>query len=211
MSDEGYSFSLLLPIGAVFVFLGVGIAVGGSLSAFNAMQAADAGVETEGTVVGTNITQEWEDDGTDESERQEQDRVYFARITYNYTVDGEQYTSSTYKVPPLVTDPGGKEFDRRQRAESFLADYDPGSSLPVYYMPDDPETAFLEKPEYNAAELTLPLLFGLPFAVVGMGLILYARGIINPDFQRVQDRLEGSEDSAAESETEDDEWGTKSE
>jgi hypothetical protein len=206
MSDEGYSFSLVLPIGAVFVLLGVAIAVGGSLSAFNAIQAADAGVETEGTVVGTNITQEWEDDGTDQSEREEQDRIYVAQITYNYTVDGEQYTSSTHNVPPLVTDPGGTEFDSQQRAASFLADYDPGSSLTVYHMPDDPETSFLEKPTYSAAELALPFLFGLPFAVVGMGIILTARGIIDPDFQRFRDRLEGSDESIAESETEDDEW-----
>jgi hypothetical protein len=202
MSDEGYSFSLVLPIGAVFVLLGVAIAVGGSLSAFNAIQAADAGVETEGTVVGTNITQEWEDDGTDQSEREEQDRIYFAQITYNYTVDGEQYTSSTYKVPPLVTDPPGNEFDSRQDAELFLADHEPGSSVTVYYMPDDPETSFLEKPEYNVGELALPVLFGLPFAVVGMVILLYARGIINPDFQRLRKRLEGAEQS----DNRNDEW-----
>jgi len=193
MSDEGHSFSLLLPIGAVFVLLGVAIAVGGSLSAFNAIQSADAGVETEGTVVGTNISQEWEDDGTDQSKREEKDKIYVAQITYNYTVDGEQYTSSTHKVPPLVTGTHGREFDSRQDAESFLADHDPGSSLTVHYMPDDPGTSFLEKPSYSVAELVLPLLFGLPFAVIGGCLLLYARGVINPDFQRLRARLEESD------------------
>lgn len=202
MSDESGNggHTVLLVIGGVFLVLGLGVAIGGSASAVDGMQTADAGVETDGTVVETNIQTEWEEDGTDQSEKQDEERVYYAQVTYNYTVEGETYTSSSWKVPPLATEPAGTEFESQQEAEAFLEDYEPGDSLTVYYLPEDPSQSFVEKPDYSPVELALPVAFGLPFVGIGAGSILYTRGVIGENWR--------SDEESATDDQSDDEWGT---
>lgn len=179
-SDAGIGFEL--KVAAVLMLVGLAITVLPLASAYDSIQQANAGEQTDGTVVSTNIEQGWADDGQerteDRNDRNKKDRVYYAQVTYNYTVDGQSYTSSTIKVPEQVTEPKGTEFDSEVKARQYLDDYQPRETITVYYLLDSPEDSYLETPEFSFVQYLIPVFFALPFYAAGIGLALYSRGII---------------------------------
>lgn len=91
-------------------------------------------------------------------------------VEYDYTVIGTPYHGSRVAF-------GADSFGRRQ-AEGVLAKYPPGTSVTVYYNPDKPEEAVLEK----SAQGTLLFMIvggviafmGVCFGCLGTGVILLA-------------------------------------
>jgi hypothetical protein len=150
----------------------VSMLVGGAplVNAWNQHQVAQEGVETEATVLSTDVEEELR--GGDAGDEEDTPRThYYAQVTYRYTVDGETYESSSVVVPPKQQDPGGKRFKSLDDAKSFLSNHPADGTVTAYYLPDAPETSFLVKPDVIGPALALPLLFGLPFAAGGAWLL----------------------------------------
>lgn len=83
----------------------------------------------EATVQSTDVAVKTDDDG---------DRSYRPVVTYEYTVDGESYTTDNVF-------PGGftRWDDSRAWAERIAGQYSPGDRVTVYYRPGEPGHAYL--------------------------------------------------------------------
>jgi hypothetical protein len=148
--------------GLPFLLIGLVVAGGALLSLVNAAGPAMATVTVDQTT-GTMTTAEVQ------SETVGGETVYYPRVEYSYTVDGETYTGE-HLLPPGERDAGGTEymeFDTREAAEAELTSY--GGSPTVYYR-GDPGTAYLDGPRValgNIGGAIVGILFGVPFLLVG--------------------------------------------
>lgn len=154
MDDEKitriFSGIVLLVFGVGFVFVGVTTLSGSGTTVENVQT-------TTGQVVSTDI--ESSTDGVAGAVQ------YTPAVTFNYTVDDTEYESSFIK-PGSAPTYGGQD-----EAEEFLADYDAGDEVEVYYESDDPAEGFLEKPEPNYLKWTVVGIGGL-MSLVAVLLLL---------------------------------------
>lgn len=86
---------------------------------------------------------------------------YRPEIEYEYTVDGETYTSDS--VWPGEDLSGTDEEKRR----AVVDRYPEGETVEAYYDPEDPAVAFLENESRSTASITL-IVFGAGFALTGL-------------------------------------------
>jgi hypothetical protein len=109
--------------------------------------ALDATETVDATVVSTSIERLNERRGTDD---------YSPSATFNYTYEGESYTSSNMY-------PGGisHEFGTEEDARAQLEGYEPGATVTAYVPSDSPGNAFLEHESSNK-----------PLYIAGLGAIL---------------------------------------
>ncbi len=118
-------------IGAVAVLLLIGafLAVFGVVPTVSHNVAVQENRPTEATVQSTDVAVQTDDDG---------DRSYRPVVTYEYTVDGETYTTDNVF-------PGGfaRWDDSRARAERIAGQYRPGDTVTVHYRPGEPGHAYL--------------------------------------------------------------------
>lgn len=137
---------------SILIFLvGVGAATFGVYDYVQQNQAVESAVEVDATVVETGVD-------TVSSRRGGPD--YRPTATYEYSYEGESYTSSNV-FPSMVS----KDFDTRSRAESALSEYEAGETVTAYVNPNSPNDAFLLNETSNS-----PLWFtaiGGAFALVG--------------------------------------------
>ncbi len=109
-------------------------------------------------VTGTVIKSEKEKHTTTEDTKSNKKNVtyYLAMITYEYQIDGNTHTSDRVAF-------GGR--DRNQTVE-YLNKYPAGKSVAVYYDPDRPEEAVLEK-GLKKKSYTIPIV-GAVFIILGL-------------------------------------------
>jgi hypothetical protein len=114
--------------------------------------------------------------GVEESSGSEGGTVYRAAVHYAYTVGGQEYQNNRRVFGDSVSS------SNRGAAERTAARFVPGSSVPVYYNPANPQDAVLERTSGVAG-----LMFGLGalFLVLGCGLAgcgvtLFANGLLKP-------------------------------
>jgi hypothetical protein len=119
----------------IAVLLLVGLAsMGYGAYSYDAQSAAlDSTATVTATVTETSVV---EDGGKSVS--------YEPRATFEYTYEGETYTSA--KVYPGTL---GKDFDTEQAARETLAPYEPGETTTAYVPTDDPGNAFLKHERSN--------------------------------------------------------------
>ena len=90
---------------------------------------------------------------------------YSVDVTYSYEVLGVKYRGSSMAVG------GGFSTDDKSLSEFRSRCYPVGSTLPVYYNPDDPSEAYLERTShqpYTALILSAAaLMFGTMFTIAG--------------------------------------------
>jgi hypothetical protein len=128
------------------LIVGLG-AVGYGGYTYSAQSSALDSTETvDATIVSTSIERMNERRGTDD---------YSPHATFNYTYDGEEYTSSNMY-------PGGvsHEFGTKDEAREQLGGYDPGARVTAYVPPDSPGNAFLRHESSNK-----------PIYIIGLGAI----------------------------------------
>ena len=93
------------------------------------------------------------------------ERAFRPDIKYIYTVDGEEYTgSSSLDMPGF----GGRT-SRLDAAEKMVRQYPQGSTISVYYNPENPQQSMLHpKPTYShyLTLTTAALLFLAGFAII---------------------------------------------
>jgi hypothetical protein len=106
--------------------------------------ALDSATTVEGTITSTSIE---ESSGRGAS--------YTPRATFDYTYQGETYTSS--KVYPGTL---SKDFDTERAARDELEGYEPGTTVTVYVPTDSPGAGYLKQESTNK-----------PFILVGIGAL----------------------------------------
>ena len=148
--------------GLPFLLVGLVVAGGGLLGLVSATGPALATVtvdQTTGTMTTADVQRRTVNGET----------VYYPRVEYTYTVDGETYTG-THLLPPGERGSGPTEymeFDTREAAEEELGLY---SGSPTVYYQGDPSKPYLDGPQASLGAIggsVFGLLFGLPFLLVG--------------------------------------------
>ena len=91
---------------------------------------------------------------------------YFPDVQFEYVVNDHRYTADTVRFGEYTS-------LSQRRAEAIVSRYPPGSRVTVYYNPENPETAVLERKatlDSYLSILSLPLcLCALPFLLVSLG------------------------------------------
>lgn len=138
----------------------------GTVIALDYNIAVQQGEPTEGTVVGTEIDVREDDDGPTE---------YRARVTYEYDVNGETYTSEN-----VFAGFGAAYYQNRTKAEAVLDDYSEGQQVTAFYHSHNPERAYLREADGRA---------GAFFGTVGAaGLVLFSLWYIKTGLSRRRER-----------------------
>lgn len=135
---------------AVALIVGLATIGYGAYSYSTQSAALDSAVEVDATISSTSV-----------EERPGKRNEYAPRATFEYTYEGETYTSSNVYPGELP-----REFGSREDARSELEGYEPGSTVTAYVPPDTPGNAFLKYKSTNK-----------PFLVIGFG-ILFVIGVI---------------------------------
>ena len=118
--------------------------------------ALDSAVAVNATVAATSVEEVPKKRGTD----------YRPTATFEYSYEGETYTSSNVYPGTLP-----REFGSRERARAELATYEPGDTVTAYVRPDAPGNAFLKYESSNK-----------PFLVIGFGA-LFVLGAVYSRFR----------------------------
>jgi len=153
------------------VLFAVAFAVGlAGLTLYRDVQTIRQWPSTEGVILSGEVTQHRVRQFTARGRPRTDEYHYSSRIAYTYTVDGEEYVSSQISI--------AKKFDRFLATFSgtadagyegtWLARYPVGKKVPVYYDPDDPANALLERDEAWLAYLFFALAGVLTFAGLGI-------------------------------------------
>jgi hypothetical protein len=128
------------------VLLGLGTMGYGAYSYTAQSSALDSAVTVDATVVSTSV----------ETVAKRRGTGYAPQATFDYTYDGESYTSS--KVYPEKLP---REFDTAEDARAQLEEYEPGGTVTAYVSPDSPGEAFLEHESSTK-----------PLIVIGFGAVV---------------------------------------
>jgi hypothetical protein len=115
----------------------------------------DEFVPVEATVLRSDLRVE------EEVDRGSKTTTYFPEVEYDYTVDGDTYTSDSV-YPGRV---GGTS--NRSDNQSVVDDHPPGAEVEAYYHPEDPSRSFLVDKSSTRAAL-FGILAGLGLAGVGL-------------------------------------------
>lgn len=129
MSDNSI-VGILLAIVVGLAFAGIG-----GYMYYGQQQAIQEHEPVDATVVNTNVDKEVDTDTDGDRETN-----FYARISYEYTVDGQTYTSDNIRPAGVE-----KSYNSRSGAEDFLSDYQSGEDVTAYYDPQSPDEAFLVK------------------------------------------------------------------
>ena len=149
-------FALALPIAAIMVGLA---AFGSYFAGRRAAKASAAWPTTPGAIISARVVEERER-VTDDDGRDEVESTYRPDIRFGYRVGADEYTNDTWK-PGKVVSSGSPKY-----AESVVARYPVGQSVPVYYNPARPEVAVLEPSNQGGAGVLLAC--GFAFSLVGL-------------------------------------------
>ena len=121
--------------------------------------------ETGGTVIKSEVvTGESVFSSDDDGESQP---MYSAEINYTYQVDDMLYTSNR------ISFAGKASYSRPDKAEAILERYPEGSSVTVFYNPDQHDLAVLERSAKGSGAL-----FAAGIVFLGIGVITLIVGIL---------------------------------
>jgi len=88
-------------------------------------------------------------------------RTYYPEITYSWVVDGKSYKGSRYGLG--YSHP---KYPEKMTAKKVAKDFLPGQSIEVFYDPNSPKDAVIDRSEKLVS--FIPLLMGLFFLAVGL-------------------------------------------
>jgi len=139
---------------ALALIVGFGAMGYGAYSYSSQSAALDSTETVDATIVSTSIERLNERRGTDD---------YSPQATFNYTYEGETYTSS-HMYPGGVT----HEFETKEDARAKLGGYEPGASVTAYVPTDSPGNAFLKHESSNK-----------PLYIIGLGAVFVLGTIVS--------------------------------
>ncbi|WP_135852577.1 DUF3592 domain-containing protein [Halorussus salinus] len=130
---------------AVAVLVGLAIFGWGAYSYTTQTSALNSATQVEATITSTSVETFNQRRGTD----------YGPQATFEYTYEGENYTSSNVYPGELP-----REFDSENAARDQLDGYEPGDTVTAYVPPNSPGNAYLMHESSNK-----------PFLVMGFGVL----------------------------------------
>lgn len=89
---------------------------------------------------------------------------YVLDIKYSYKVLGQSYENNQFSFGSE-----GTGYDTRKKAEGILAKYPIGNQVTIYYDPNNPQQAVLER-KYDSTGAILAVIVG----ILGIGMIIYS-------------------------------------
>jgi len=154
-TDETGGRSLYLYAGGAILLLGVAVVAGGMTLGDEGRDRIERAETTNGTVLAASY-----ESGIDD---------YEVTIRYEYTVDGTTYESDAVY-------PNGERSDgvAGTKATDLVERFPAGETVTVYYLPDEPSTAFLIPDERNRADNIVIVVMGVCIGVLGIAVILGA-------------------------------------
>jgi len=87
-------------------------------------------------------------------------------LSYSYRVGGNEYTGHNISIAEM-------DSASKQDAQAKIEPYPVGKQVPIYYDPNDPEVAYLERQSGGTA-LALAGIVSVIFFVIGIVVIVYA-------------------------------------
>jgi hypothetical protein len=138
---------------AVVLLIGVGTMGYGAYSYVEQTSALDGAEQVEATIVETGV----------ETVEQRRGTAYAPTATFNYTFDGESYTSSNVYPGPLP-----RESSSKQAARDVLADYERGGTVTAYVPTGSPGDAYLQRQSSDK-----------PLFVIGFGVLFVLGGAVS--------------------------------
>lgn len=156
---QGVSTARFVLVGLSFLLLGLVLMAAGGYASVEQDRQAATFQPTEATVVSSVVV---DPEYTAPEAAPDLDQP---DITYEYTVDGETYQSSS--VFPGIDAMGVGT----PPAEDVVASHPEGATVTAYYDPDDPSRAFLVKTTYPVG-WSIPIAFGLLLTVIGAGYLV---------------------------------------
>ncbi|TVQ53069.1 MAG: DUF3592 domain-containing protein [Phycisphaerales bacterium] len=139
----------LLLFGGIWTFVTMAfniIMLTSAIDIFRAQQFA----ETTGTIIAAEVDRRRGSDSTS----------YAPALEYSYDIAGQTYTGTRYGVRDVST-------SNRGYAARIVQDHQPGTEVVVYYDPNQPENAVLNR-EFSGPMMILPI-FMTPFNAVMLG------------------------------------------
>jgi hypothetical protein len=150
-------FGFFMAMGILALSLGV--------SAYLEAQQVQDWPSTTGTVTDTNVREEWVSEGGRGGGHSHYE--YYPEVQYSYSVGGSTYYGNDIsKLESSYTSYSG--------AQAYLTDHRVGSQVTVYYNPDNPSEAVLEK-NSDFEALMIPGVGVLFTAIGAIGFIYYFR------------------------------------
>jgi len=145
---------------ALAIGLGLACLLGGGYLLYDTFQTAAGAEEVDAEVLSAGVSGEGDTD-------------YRVQISYEYTYEGESYTSDN-----VFPGTGVEEFSSRGSAEEFIADYPEGGTVTAYVDPDNPSDAHLEAEArgQNVLGYGVVLLIGLVTFLGGLKMAVSLRG-----------------------------------
>lgn len=118
------------------------------------LRASESWPQTAGSILKTELAIDNSGESTE----------YRPEVLYEYTVDGVRYTGRQIEL-------NRRSYVRRRTAQSRLDKYQIGSSMMVYFNPERPQDAVLER---TAPYSTLYLVTGLLLAGLAAGIAIFS-------------------------------------
>lgn len=114
----------------------------------------------------TNVRVTWDRTGSTSTTRV-RDREYYYMIYYDYTVDGQAYSSTRYSLGG-GSNAAGRTYRNEDEAREAAADaYTPASDIVVFYDPNYPSSAVLQPGA--GFDTYIPLIFSAFLLLFGAG------------------------------------------
>lgn len=124
----------------------------------------------EGQVISTSVRVDTSMSDEGDRSQREAARRYYPEISYRWTLGGQSYTGSRYRLGTTYA-----KFKTKTEAQSAAAAYPPDSAITVHYDPEHPDQAVLDPAPSAGIYVPLPL-----------GLLILAMGLLG---LRFSDRL----------------------
>ena len=132
---------------AILALVSLGLVGYGGYSFVDQSRALSSAVEVNATVDSTGVVEDSQRRGGVE---------YRPQVSYSYSFEGENFSSSNVYPSTL-----SKSFGTREEAETVLDDYSEGSEVTAYVRPGSPDKAFLVDERSNK-----------PFLFIGIGALM---------------------------------------
>lgn len=201
---------IVFLIGVPFLLIGLFFLLLSGAAVWDDYQDTQGVASTEGTIESTALEEATTTDaGVTET-------VYYPRVNYTYTVEGERYEGRRVFAPGdrrSRTELPGKEYEDVTGAQEIVREYRAGETVTVHYYEGNPDDPFLKRPTMGWGGVVAALFFGgIPIAIgvaLSGGALLFgrirARFSSDDDHEATSDATEAVHDDLDQDE-EDDGW-----
>jgi hypothetical protein len=140
-------------VGVIFILIALSVAIS-AIKEWRRYHESDNWTPVTAEIISANIS----------SRKGTKSTTYFVNITYAYEVFGQPYQSGQFSFGSE-----GTGYETKKAAEKVIAKYPPGSKQMIYYDPNQPAQAVLER-KYDATSAILAVIVGL----AGFGMVIYS-------------------------------------